>query len=1038
MVTWCGFPVRGSNRAGKDATLLSLISVHKLSRCFARTLLGVRAVASLAALAAALLALRAAPVDAQTELPPPDPAAPIAVTAESAHQWWQGQYEVWVLRGNCRVMQDTTIARGDEAVLWVKRSGDLGSREHRVIAYIEGNVAIVAQHDDHDARLEDASWFGDFFSTTAVQIGVGDRQGEPHVKPAVYEHAIERRNTYQSHAVRQAQFQSPGIPTVGPAAVPPGTRRLRAFPLTGTPVNAQWIPNPQRNEWVAAIQPGVNLIIDGLEDFGSIDIAADRMVIWTADTRQPDLPGGQALQSDDTPLEIYMEGNIVFREGRRIIHAQRMYYDVRNRVGTVLQAEVLTPVPDFEGFIRLRAEVVQQTAADRFFAQNAYVTASRLGSPTYRLQASGVYFEDNQTPLIDPFTGAPQIDPASGEPIYESERLVTSYNNVPYFGPVPVFYWPVFATDLREPTFFLRHFRVRNDRIFGTQVLTDWNGYQLLGIRNPPVGTDFDISLDYMDKRGPGAGTTFRYDRFGLFGIPGRYAGFIDAWGIQDDGLDRLGAGRANLPHDKDFRYRVLAHHRQQLPNNLQLTGQLGWISDRNFLEQFYEIEWDTMPDQLTRLELKRLQENTAWSITASTRLNDFFTQTEWLPRFDHYTLGQSLLADWFTWYEHTSLGYGRLRVASPPTTPQELANWEYRPWEVTASGERLISRQEIDLPLQAGPAKIVPFALGELAHWGEAIDGNDLQRAYGQVGVRGSLPIWSVDPTVESGLFNLHGLAHKVTFEAEFSHTESNRNFDELPLYDPLDDDAQEQFRRRFTDFTFGGTIPLEFDERYYAIRSGLPGWVTSPSLEVVDDLTALRFGALQRWQTKRGMPGRRRVIDWLTLDAGAVYFPRPERDNFGEDFGLLNYNFRWHIGDRLTVLSDGLFDFFDDGAQIASVGATLSRPPRGSAFLGFRSIRGPVESDVLTASYSYLMSPKWISTLGTQYDFAGNRNIGQFLTVTRIGESFLISLGFNLDANKDNTGVNLAIEPRFLPQGRLGRAGGARVPPAGLYGLE
>ena len=48
-----------------------------------------------------------------------------------------------------------------------------------------------------------------------------------------------------------------------------------------------------------------------------------------------------------------------------------MYYDVRREVGIVLDAEVISPAPGFEGLVRLRADVVQQIARDRFLAQNA-------------------------------------------------------------------------------------------------------------------------------------------------------------------------------------------------------------------------------------------------------------------------------------------------------------------------------------------------------------------------------------------------------------------------------------------------------------------------------------------------------------------------------------------------------------------------------------------------------------------------------------------------------------------------------------------
>ena len=41
--------------------------------------------------------------------------------------------------------------------------------------------------------------------------------------------------------------------------------------------------------------------------------------------------------------------------------------------------------------------------------------------------------------------------------------------------------------------------------------------------------------------------------------------------------------------------------------------------------------------------------------------------------------------------------------------------------------------------------------------------------------------------------------------FDAEFSYAQSNQNLENLPLYDPLDDNSVEAFRRRFLTTTFG-----------------------------------------------------------------------------------------------------------------------------------------------------------------------------------------------------------------------------------------
>jgi len=550
-----------------------------------------------------------------------------------------------------------------------------------------------------------------------------------------------------------------------------------------------------------------------------------------------------------------------------------------------------------------------------------------------------------------------------------------------------------------------------------------------------------------LSNRGFGHGGSFSYDRGDFFGLSGRTAGLATYWGIQDNGLDILGQGRMNLEPEKSYRYRLFWQHRQELPYELQLSGELGWISDRNFLEEYYKREWDQLKNESTGVELKRLFGNYSASITADYGLNDFFTRTDWLPRGDLFGVGQTLFNDTFTWFHHSSAGYARFEKLDPPTNPNDQP-FSFLPWEENSrQGGRFATRHEIDWPLQLGAVKVVPYLLGEAAHWGEDIDGNPVDRIWGQAGVRASLPMWSVDPTFHSDLLNARGLAHKIVFEVEFMAADSNRDMQDLPLYDPLDDDSIEAFRRHLATNTFGwpsvipptvAHIPTRFEERYYALRSGLQNWVTSPSTEIADDLMAIRLGANQRWQTKRGRPDNPHIIDWITLNTNMTFYPNADRDDFGQTLGLLDYDYRWHIGDRLTLVSDGLFDFFGDGQKLCTVGGYLTRPPRGSLYVGFRVLEGPINSKILALSYTYLMSPKWASSYGTSIDFGSQRSYSQNFSITRIGESLLINFGFTVDPARDSVGVALAIEPRFLPRGRLGNLGGAQIPPAGAFGLE
>jgi len=980
------------------------------------------------------LAGRAFPADLRSSSADFD--EPIVIAAEHASRWNSNGREILLVGGQVRLDQGRTHAQSQRAVFWIER----GER-NRVTAYFEGDVQVRGP----SSRITDQSHLTEFFTTAKVDVRIKDVRPQSAADSPIYARALDRRDPRSTTgAIQRTQFEytSPTEVAPAPASERAGGRRLRIFKRSDVPYQFESFPTGKADEQVAIITQGVNLIIDGVSlggtGGGALDIATDRMVIWT--TGRLSLDGkGQTEGDAERPFEIYMEGNIVFRQGDRVVYAERMYYDVRAERGVILDAELVTPAQEFGGKIRLKAEVVRQESKDKFFAQNAYITSSLMGRPGYRLQSSEIVLEDTQSPAFERFSGQPVVDPETGEQVINHLQWATGKGNAIYVGEAPVFYWPVFTSPLEDPGLFIERIQVRNDRIMGTQIMTDWNLLQILGVEDPPEGLKASISLDYLSLRGPAAGTAFESSGDDLLGIlPGPYFSFSDGWYIRDHGLDTLGRGRMDLQPDRESRGRYLARFRQKMPNDFQLSAELGWISDFNFLEQYFENEWDEFKDEETDIELKQIRDQTSWSVLGSLRLNDFFLQTQWLPRGDHFLLGQSLLGDRLTYFEHTSLGYANYRASAPPPQPSQLSTWAPLPWEVSQDGARFVTDHEIDLPLSAGAFRVVPYARAQFAYWQNDLAGDSLDRFYFQGGVRASIPFWTVNPEVESSLFNVHGLAHKVVFDVDAYHADANEPVQDLALYDTLDDDDIEHFRRRLLFNTFGGVLPPQFDSRSYAIRQGLASSVTTVAPEVLDDLDVVRLGVRQRWQTKRGVPGQRKIIDWMKLDSEIALFPNPNRDNFGENVGLFNYDYSWHVGDRFTLLSDGALDFFPSGQQTFTMGGYLSRPPRGGVYLGFRWLEGPINSRVLTASYNYMMSPKWFSTFGTSFDFGPSGNIGQTAALTRIGESFLFTIGVVADSSKDNIGVNIGFQPRFVPRSGYGAVGLSAIPLAGVNGVE
>lgn len=794
------------------------------------------------------------------------------------------------------------------------------------------------------------------------------------------------------------------------------------------------ILRPETNEQIILARGGVTIRIrdvaaqltDGtFMQFGTVTVSADRVVAWLPSLRNV-FDGTTDLSAAEG--ELYLEGDIVFRQGDNVIYADSMYYNVTRETGMVLDAEAITTVPEYQGVVRLKAEVLQQVSRGNYQAFDAAVTSSRMGVPRYWLQSEKLEFYEKTRNVIDPRTGLLVAD---------KDPFVRSNNSFVFLGGMPIFWWPQFSTSLERPVFYVTDIKIKNDNNFGTQVLLDWDVFQLFGIDNVPKGVDWELSTDYLSDRGPALGTHLDYDVPGFFGFLGRTRGRLDVWGISDRGRDRLGLDRLSVEPEEEFRGRALLRHRQQLQNDYEFIAQSGWISDRNFLEQYLENEWDNDPDHVTGLRLRKYYHNQLFDLAANAQVNDFFQETERLPALNHYLLGGSFLGERLNWQMHNHLSYSKLNVADDPKDPVQAANHFPLPGEVAAKGAVASTRQELSISLPVGPLNFRPIASFEAAHYGQAADGESLTRLLGQAGVQFNLPMVRIDPTIQSDLLNMRGLAHKLDWTAEYWYAESDKDLDELPLYDRLDDNAQEQFRRRFIGSTFGGLLPGEFDPRTYAFRQGIQRNVTSPSDVIADDLQQLRFGLHQRFQTKRGLPGRERIVDVVQFDIDTMLFPKSDRDNFGESVGPTTYDFRYHLGDRYSILSDGYIDFFDGGLRSISAGLRTSRPGVSDTYVGLLSLEGPISSTVLRTAYDYRLNEKWIFSGGATYDFGNTGTIGQSYGLTRIGESLLLRINVNVDSGRDNVGFGFLIEPRFFAR-NLGNIGGGLIPPPGIEGLE
>ncbi|HEX8199192.1 MAG TPA: hypothetical protein VF590_01800, partial [Isosphaeraceae bacterium] len=368
------------------------------------------------------------------------------------------------------------------------------------------------------------------------------------------------------------------------APIAPGTQRVVNFyPRDGGPdaFAIQTLPTAPDGTVTVVITGGVTVVANALGRFGTIDVSADHAIVWYRRAKPgrngapapPGAEGAQVVQDADEPMEIYLEGNVNFRQDKRQVagnsdqlayKAQRFYCDLRTERYFGLEAELEQYAPGFVAPIRTEADQILQfrpvelgpdgkarLGLAQIQAESAVTTGSRFARPGYRFFSRTVdLFEQPPEPLTEPNSGRTvgrRGDPNSSDTTY----LIDARQNFFFLGPVPVFYWPRILTTSEDIDPPLRQVGFRVNNYFGQQLLTDWNGFKLFGLKKPKNVDNWNFDIDYLSYRGVALGSEIGY--FGgdlssdvlkrdLFpNLAGKYFGYLDFWGLVDEGNDFLG-----------------------------------------------------------------------------------------------------------------------------------------------------------------------------------------------------------------------------------------------------------------------------------------------------------------------------------------------------------------------------------------------------------------------------------------------------------------------------------------------------------------
>ena len=291
--------------------------------------------------------------------------------------------------------QGAAVTTSSEAVLWIQRPEERQDGKTKIIAYFEGNV----EQNRKNASAQRSTWFGRFETRREAVVRAGQVAGEPTppsaglstrhgMSPALESGRFEAERT-TAGAIYAAEHAFGGTHDAGRFFVPLGRIRQSEFSAdciarnhVGKHRDVRSSPHPHLS---AERRPGPNGFHSrsdrnanhyGHQFRRERDRGQHRQIRHGRTLGGPYhyLDGGarRRLKSRRTAMSFRKtmprsrsnstwKGTSFSAMKNATIYAERMYYDVPNEVGTIVNAEMLTPRPAIR---RTRPPEIESHSAD--------------------------------------------------------------------------------------------------------------------------------------------------------------------------------------------------------------------------------------------------------------------------------------------------------------------------------------------------------------------------------------------------------------------------------------------------------------------------------------------------------------------------------------------------------------------------------------------------------------------------------------------------------------------------------------------------
>lgn len=971
----------------------------------------------------------------------------IRILGDDAFHWTQDGTRTLMIEKNVQIITDDTTMTAERAVLWL--SGDPKAGNYSVQIALLGGAKVTRG----DVVREAPELFVTSDVRPDVKLEVVNLSPQSKVTDVHYLAATQLRRRAAEQPTQPADAAAtPGNPTTTDPAQPTPSNGT-GLAATTSPTTGPAATRPIRlrssinfrydrarmekaeNGNIAMVLSGNVGLFQTKEDGSRTELQAQNVVVFTKWTNIRELFEGDKLRAADAERDIeavYFEGDVQIDatpvdrlKPEQTLRASRAVYNFDTEQAILTDALLHSYDPKMPAPLVVRAESMKKLGTDSFEASRASVSTSSFAQPGLKLSAKKVTVrEEPKKDKDDPSRTA-----------FKAVDVMPQLYGIPFFW-LPRVWGTADGSGSGTP---LRDIQLSDTTAFGFGVETKWGLFQTLGIE-PPPGLDAQYRLDYYSERGPGFGVDASYsggfvDEATL--QPWNYTGSLTAYGAIDDGTDRLGKQRSRIKQDEEFRGRVKWQHQQFLTDNWQLQARVGYTSDATFIEEWFRNEFRNGLEQDASLYLKRSQGsevlsglvsyNISQTATVADQLqevsgtgnqNQLFPVTvDRLPELQYHRIGESVLDDRMTLLSNNSVaglhfneskyprglidgdGFGLRNVARTPTVNDaDVGIPSYAYTGVTndyvARGD---FRQELDYPLGDDKVRLVPYGVVRYTAYSDSPEDGATDRILGGVGVRASTQFHRVYNGVQSDVLDIHRLRHVIEPQMHLFASAASRDREELYQYD-----------------------------------EGVDG---------ISDIMAANFNVRQRFQTKRGGPGRQRSVDFLTTNTGVVFFANQPDEivnpasnpNFatadafrGTFYGSMPEasiprstayaDAAWRVTDTTAVLGDIAMNIDKGNLATSAVGLAVSRDPRTRYYAGVRYI-GETNSTIGTFTFDYEISERYIFSFNQSFNFTEETSQSTNIQIIRKFEQFVFTLTLYLDQIEDEGGIQFTITPRNLP---------------------